>query len=129
MLKESMNASRNYSVPNQSVSEKDETPDRPEDAEWNWSEIYATEISHRYLTCGYVTHLRIYRRDGKEIVANWDLLQRIKTDILGDDTIAVEFYPPEIELVNEVNMRHLWVFPESVIPREYLPLRPNYLDR
>ncbi len=43
-------------------------------------------------------------RDG----ITWDELQRIKNETLGPDVWCVEVYPPESELVNVSNMRHLW---------------------
>jgi hypothetical protein len=121
-----MNEKKDCSNRKESTFPKNDTTNRPDDPEWNWSKIYQIEISQKYLPCGSVTHLRVCRHDSQEIIGNWDVLQRIKTDVLGDDTIAIEFYPPENEIVNEVNIRHLWVFPETIIPREYLPFRPYY---
>jgi len=56
-------------------------------------------------------------RDG----ITWDELQRIKNETLGDDVWCVEVYPPDSELVNVSNMRHLWVLqepPETRFPKE-----------
>lgn len=56
-------------------------------------------------------------RDG----ITWDELQRIKNETLGADVWCVEVYPPESELVNVSNMRHLWVLkepPETRFPKE-----------
>ena len=47
-------------------------------------------------------------RDG----ITWDELQRIKNETLGPDVWCVEVYPPESELVNVSNMRHLWPLEE-----------------
>lgn len=38
----------------------------------------------------------------------WDELQRVKQETLGD-VWAVEIYPPDPELVNVYNIRHLWI--------------------
>lgn len=40
---------------------------------------------------------------------SWDELQRIKGDCGYGRHDAVEVYPPDIEVVNDANMRHLWV--------------------
>jgi hypothetical protein len=55
-------------------------------------------------------------------VAGWDTLQAIKNDVVGTDRYAVEVFPDTSALVNEENMRHLWVFPAG----ERLPLGPRW---
>ena len=42
----------------------------------------------------------------------WDDLQRLKRECGYGDRAAVEVYPPDSEVVNDANMRHLWVLPE-----------------
>ncbi|MEL8055059.1 MAG: hypothetical protein AAGK66_02800 [Pseudomonadota bacterium] len=38
----------------------------------------------------------------------WDELQAIKNDQIGENVIAIEVYPPENEVINKGNVRHLW---------------------
>lgn len=38
----------------------------------------------------------------------WDELQAIKNEHWGDEAVAIEVYPPESRVVNNVPMRHLW---------------------
>lgn len=45
----------------------------------------------------------------------WDQLQDIKNAIGYENSWLVECYPPESELVNVANMRHLFVLPESPV--------------
>lgn len=40
---------------------------------------------------------------------SWDALQQIKNETMGEDTWAVECYPPERYVQNVANMRHLWI--------------------
>lgn len=40
---------------------------------------------------------------------SWDELQEIKRQIGYGDRLAVEIYPPDRDVVNVANMRHLWV--------------------
>ena len=40
---------------------------------------------------------------------SWDVLQGIKNKIGYGDKCAIEIYPPEKDLVNVANMRHLWI--------------------
>ena len=57
--------------------------------------------------------LSIKRRD-KKAVHDWRHLQRIKSELMGDEREAVEIYPPESDLVDEANQYHLWVLPEGL---------------
>lgn len=41
----------------------------------------------------------------------WDELQQIKREIGFGGRDAVEVYPPDRDVVNVANMRHLWVMP------------------
>ena len=43
----------------------------------------------------------------------WDELQRLKSECGRDKMPAVEIYPPDDEIVNVGNLRHLWVLPEA----------------
>jgi len=54
-------------------------------------------------------HMRVSRHDGKPIVCDWDTLQAIKNEFLGEDVTAIEIYPAESNVVCEVNYRHFWV--------------------
>jgi len=64
---------------------------------------------------GWCRHLKVQRTDGKDGVT-WDQLQQIKDEYLGPEAAAVEFYPPATNVVNELNMRHLWEVPEDWLP-------------
>jgi len=57
--------------------------------------------------------LSIRRIDGREIVERWDELQRIKNDVAGSKSLAVEVFPPVDDLVNVANMRHLFIVPDG----------------
>ena len=61
---------------------------------------------------GYVTRLAVARHD-KHPLRSWADLQRIKNEIVGPERVAVEVFPPESELVDEMNAYHLWVLPEG----------------
>jgi hypothetical protein len=39
----------------------------------------------------------------------WDELQQIKRDVGYGDACAVEMFPPDRDVVNVANMRHLWI--------------------
>ena len=42
---------------------------------------------------------------------SWDELQQIKNEAGYGDWTAVEIFPPDCEIVNVANMRHLWILP------------------
>ena len=64
---------------------------------------------------GPTRHLKVERVDGKDGIT-WDELQRIKDEYLGPDVAAVEFFPPTDNVVDEINMRHLWEVPVEWCP-------------
>ncbi|RWE78542.1 MAG: hypothetical protein EOS63_17365 [Mesorhizobium sp.] len=66
----------------------------------------------------------------------WDELQAIKNRIAGEATVAIEVYPPAGRVVNNIEMRHLWLlgaddwWPDlggEYAPIEYATLRERYL--
>jgi len=44
----------------------------------------------------------------------WDDLQRIKRECGYGDSDAIEIFPPDADVVNVANMRHLWVMAEPI---------------
>lgn len=73
-------------------------------------------------SCGRTIHMKVSRIDGKSGIS-WDTLMQIKNEMLGPETLAVEVYPPQHEVVNEGNIRHLWTVDPDLIPSLY---RHNY---
>lgn len=45
---------------------------------------------------------------------SWEDLQRIKREIGRGELDAVEIYPPDTDMVNVANMRHLWILEYSL---------------
>ena len=42
------------------------------------------------------------------VIRTQDNLQQIKNEYVGEHVTMVEYFPPNDELINEVNRRHLW---------------------
>ena len=61
-------------------------------------------IPHPDLSRGWL-HQNHRQPDG----ITWDELQSIKNQIGYQDFLAFEMYPPEKDVVNVENMRHLWI--------------------
>ncbi len=56
------------------------------------------------------------RRQENDAVHDWRHLQRIKNELAGPETEAVELYPAESRLVDGANQYHLWCFPGFRFP-------------
>lgn len=62
-----------------------------------------------YLCCSFDGHhLRVWREDGMDGIS-WDELQAMKNLVAGEDETCIEVFPPAGEVVNDANIRHLWV--------------------
>ena len=59
-----------------------------------------------------VTWISIRRID-REPIHDWRDLQRIKNDIAGPESEAMELYPAESRLMDTANQYHLFAFPEG----------------
>ena len=57
--------------------------------------------------------LAIRHNDESEI-RGWDDLQRIKNEIVGEHRVALEVYPAASNVIDQANMRHLFVLPAGV---------------
>jgi hypothetical protein len=62
---------------------------------------------------GHVVRLSV-RRDDRRPVRDWRDLQRIKNELAGPETEAVEIYPAESRLVDVANQTWLWVLPPGM---------------
>lgn len=81
----------------------------------HWSSKYDASVSESSTPIGWVRHLKVKRLDGLDDIG-WNDLQTIKNEVLGDDVLAIEFYPPLIDVVDECNVRHLWEIPPHLLP-------------
>jgi hypothetical protein len=62
------------------------------------------------------------KREDKEPIRDWRVLQDIKNAVAGPDCEAIELYPPESEVTDTGNMYHLWVFREGFgVPVRLIP--------
>lgn len=58
----------------------------------------------------------IQRHDDMPIPNHWAEIQKIKNEIFGEETLAIEYYPKESQLIDEHNIYWIWIFPEGVLP-------------
>jgi hypothetical protein len=55
----------------------------------------------------------VQRHDDVPITGHWKELQNIKNELFGRESLAVECYPPESELVDVANIYWIWVIPSK----------------
>lgn len=65
---------------------------------------------------GNAIRVMIQKVNDSPILNHWSELQKIKNELFGPETMAIEYYPKESELVNQHNIYWLWIFPDGVIP-------------
>lgn len=75
-----------------------------------WSDYNIQTLEDHIKGIGLVFHIKVRKQSGRGGIT-WDALQEIKNHVAGKDATAIEIYPPEDELVYDVEMRHLWVMP------------------
>ncbi len=81
-----------------------------------WKNIEVQQLEENFPGWGRMIHLKIRRSDGKSGIS-WDTLQQIKNEMVGQDAWAIEVFPAQDSLVNEANIRHLWLVPpDQAIP-------------
>jgi hypothetical protein len=74
------------------------------------NEKYSVQFYREPSEHGDLIRLLIRHHTGKP-VRSWHDFQRIKNELVGEETIAVEVYPKESALVDQANCYHLWVIP------------------
>jgi hypothetical protein len=68
-------------------------------------------------------HLAVTSLSGKR--PTWHEMQRIKNEVAGRSSFAIEIYPPNDQVVDEADMFHIWVLskplPFSIYERPPTP--------
>jgi hypothetical protein len=68
-------------------------------------------------THGPAIVVRIQNHTDTPIVNHWGTLRRIKSELFGNETTAVEYYPAESALENVHNIYWLVIYPDGVLPK------------
>ena len=58
----------------------------------------------------------VQKHDDTPIFNHWKELYKIKNEIFGKETTAVEYYPAESQLIGDHNIYWLWIFKDGEIP-------------
>lgn len=75
--------------------------------------VYSVQVFARATPHGEALQFAIRRHDDHE-VQGWSDLQRIKDELAGPDALAIEMYPRAADVVDDANMRHLFVLPPGM---------------
>lgn len=71
---------------------------------------------HTPVSTGTATRVMIQKHDDTPITGHWKELYKIKNEIFGEETIAIEYYPQKSRLIDDHNIYWFWIFPEGVLP-------------
>ena|ERR1700761_3374936 len=83
------------------------------------NETYEVMISdNAETTKGNATVAFISRYDYNPV--SWAEMQKIKNEIFGEEITAIEYYPPNKTLIDNVNVYWMWIFDEGVLPMPIL---------
>ena len=78
-----------------------------------YNDLYSVQFYEHNTCWGLVVRLIIRRHDSTKPGCPWSHKQRIKTELMGADRMAVEVFPAEEDLIDQAHCYHLWVFPED----------------
>lgn len=68
------------------------------------------------VTTGAAIRIMIQKHDDTPILNHWSELFRIKNEIFGLETVAIEYYPAKSDLIDDHNIYWLWIYPPGVLP-------------
>jgi hypothetical protein len=77
----------------------------------DWRRWYAASVT---TTAAGARHLRVWKLGGGSGIG-WDVLQQIKNELLGPEVTCVELYPAQPNVVDELNLRHLWEVDDAAL--------------
>lgn len=78
---------------------------------------YCVMIFDGHLTSHKTTAIKVMiQRHDDAPIHQWSELQHIKNVIFGKETVAIEYYPKQSELIDMANIYWLWIYPEGVLP-------------
>lgn len=83
----------------------------------SWAAGFTTAYRNRVFSvlvrdAGSAVHMAVSSLSGER--PSWHEMQRIKDELAGEDSTAVEVYPPKSEIVDDADMFHIWVLPERL---------------
>lgn len=77
-------------------------------------------FDHAKTTHGEAIQALVQKVDDTPIAFHWREMQRIKNEIFGEETTAIEYYPAQSKLLDTHNIYWLWIYPAGILP---IPIR------
>ena len=71
------------------------------------------------VTTGFAIRVMVQKHDDTPIFNHWKEMYKIKNEIFGEETTAIEYYPAKSELIDDHNIYWMWIFEEGVLPIPY----------
>lgn len=68
------------------------------------------------VTSGTAIRAMIQKHDNTPILNHWSELQKIKNELFGEETTAIEYYPSKNDLIDDYNIYWIWIFPKGILP-------------
>lgn len=68
-------------------------------------------------THGTCIRAMIQKHTDTPFINHWATIQQIKNEIFGKETIAVEYYPKESDLINDHNIYWIFIYPDGLLPK------------
>lgn len=68
------------------------------------------------VTTGTAIKVMVQKHDNTPMIKHWSEMQRIKNEIFGEETVAIEYYPAESQLIDFHNIYWFWIFPDGLLP-------------
>jgi hypothetical protein len=68
------------------------------------------------VSTGTAIRVMVQKHNDTPIVNHWSEMQKIKNEIFGEETTAIEYYPAKSQLIDDYNIYWFWIFPEGVLP-------------
>lgn len=71
-------------------------------------------------TAGTAIRAMVQKHDDTPIYRHWSEMFKIKNEIFGEETTAIEFYPAVSNLIDRHNIYWMWIFETGQIPTPIL---------
>ena len=70
---------------------------------------------------GFAIRVMIQNHYNKPIERHWSEIYKIKNELFGEETTAIEYYPAKSNTIDVHNIYWIWIFPDGVLRVPLLP--------
>ncbi|MAD44082.1 MAG: hypothetical protein CMH98_03675 [Oceanospirillaceae bacterium] len=58
----------------------------------------------------------VRQHDCKPLANHWRVMQDIKNEIFGPESVAIEYFPAESQLIDQKNIYWMFILPDGILP-------------